>query len=78
MVIFYCHWFDPSYRGTIGDPKYIIANIHIEKRYLLFDQFILARNVRQVYYVPYLTSRKDKQGWCVVIKIKPVALNLYI
>jgi len=43
----------------------------MDKRYLPFDPFILANNVRQVFYVPYPTSRKDKQGWCVAIKTKP-------
>ena len=43
----------------------------MEKRYLPFDPFILAHNVRQVYYVPYPSSRKDKKGWCVAIKTKP-------
>jgi len=71
VVVFYCHWFDPSHRGTIVDPKYGIVDIHMEKRYLPFDPFILAHNVRQVYYVPYPSSRKDKKGWCVAIKTKP-------
>ena len=43
----------------------------LEKRYLPFDPFILAHNVRQVYYVSYPSSRKDKKGWCVAIKTKP-------
>jgi len=71
VVVFYCHWFDPSHRGTIVDPKYGVVDIHIEKRYLPLDPFNLAHNVRQVYYVPYLSSRKNKKGWCVAIKTKP-------
>ncbi|BAT92691.1 hypothetical protein VIGAN_07149600 [Vigna angularis var. angularis] len=43
----------------------------MDKRYVLFDPFIIAHNVQQVYYVPYPTSRTDKRGWCVVIKTKP-------
>ena len=53
------------------DPKYGVVDIHIEKRYLPLDPFNLAHNVRQVYYVPYLSSRKNKKGWCVAIKTKP-------
>jgi len=71
VVVFYCDWFDPSRRGTIVDLKYGMVEIQMDKRYLPFDPFILASNVRQVYYVPYPTSRKDKQGWCVAIKTKP-------
>ena len=39
--------------------------------YNLFDPFISAHNVRQVYYVPYPATRRDKRGWCVAIKTKP-------
>jgi len=71
VVVFYYDWFDPSRRGTIVDRKYGTVDICMDKRYLPFDPFILASNVRQVYYVSYPTSRKDKQGWCVAIKTKP-------
>jgi len=43
----------------------------MDKSYNLFDPFINAHNVRQVYYVPYPTTRRDKRGWCVAIKTKP-------
>ena len=43
----------------------------MDKRYNLFNLFISAHNVRQVYYVPYLAIRKDKHGQCVAIKTKP-------
>ena len=45
--------------------------IRMDKRYNLFDPFISAHNVRQVYYVPYPATRRDKRGWCVAIKMKP-------
>jgi len=43
----------------------------MDRSYNLFDPFISAHNVRQVYYVPYLATRRDKRGWCVAIKTKP-------
>jgi len=52
------------------DPKYGIVDICMDKRYLSFDTFILANNVWQVYYMPHPTLRKDKQGWCVTIRVK--------
>ena len=52
------------------DPKYNIVDIHMTSRYQPFDPFILAYNVRQVYYVQYPPSRKDNRGWCVAIKTK--------
>jgi len=35
------------------------------------NPFIIPHNVRQVYYIPYPTSRRDKRGWCIAIKTKP-------
>jgi len=43
----------------------------MDKSYNLFDPSISAHNVKQVYYVPYPTTRRDKRGWCVAIKTKP-------
>ncbi|WVZ25829.1 hypothetical protein V8G54_004373 [Vigna mungo] len=63
--------FDPSRTGTRVDSKYGIVDIRMDKRYVLFDPFIIAHNVEQVYYVPYPASRTDKRGWCVAIKTKP-------
>ena len=58
-------------RGTRVDPKYGTVEIRMDKSYNLFDPFISAHNVRQVYYVPYPATRRDKRGWCVAIKMKP-------
>ena len=71
VVLLYCNWFDLSTRGTRVDSKYGIVDIRMDKRYVPFDPFIIAHNIRQVYYVPYATSRKDKRVWCVAIKTKP-------
>jgi len=43
----------------------------MDRSYNLFDPFIGAHNVWQVYYVPYPTTKRDKCGWCVAIKMKP-------
>ena len=52
------------------NPKYDTVEIWMDKRYNLFDPFASAHNVRQMYYVPYPTTRRDKGGWCVAIKMK--------
>ena len=62
--------FDLTSRGTRVDPKYDTVEIWMDKRYNLFDPFASAHNVRQMYYVPYPTTRRDKGGWCVAIKMK--------
>ena len=43
----------------------------MDKRYNLFDPFMSENNVRQVHYVTYPTTRRDKHDWCVAIKTKP-------
>ena len=53
VVLFYCEWFDPSRRGTRVDPKTKIVDIQMNLRYQPFDPFIMAQNVRQVYYISY-------------------------
>jgi len=45
--------------------------IRMDKRYNLFDPFMSENNVRQVHYVTYPTTRRDKHDWCVAIKTKP-------
>ncbi|WVZ01850.1 hypothetical protein V8G54_022656 [Vigna mungo] len=58
--------------GTRIDPRYNIVELHMSSRYRPFDPFILASNVRQVYYVPYPPFPSiDKRGWCVAIQTKP-------
>jgi len=71
VALFSCNWFNTSTRGTRVDSKYGIVDIRMDRKYVPFDPFIIAHNVRQVYYVPYPTSRRDKHGWCVAIKTKP-------
>ena len=72
VLVFYCEWFDHSRDATRVNPKYNIVKLEISKRYRPFDPFILANNVRQVYYVPYAAFRSiNKGGWCVAIQTKP-------
>ena len=58
VVLFYCYWFDPMSRGTRVDPKYGIVEILMDRSYNLFDPFISTHNVRQVFYVSYLATRR--------------------
>lgn len=56
IVLFYCDWFDPSASGTKKNPKYNTVDILMRGKYGPFDPFIFPQNVRQVYYVPYLST----------------------
>lgn len=72
VALFYCEWFDPTKnRGTKIHPQYQIVDIKMDKRYRLYDPFILVQKARQVYYVPYPEMCRDKRGWCVAITTKP-------
>jgi hypothetical protein len=71
VVLFYCNWFDPSSRGTKFNSKTNTVDIKMNKRYQPFDPFAMAHNVRQVYFVPYPSTRVDKRGWCTAIMTKP-------
>ena len=70
VVLFYCDWFDPTCRGTRVDSKYGVLDIQMHTRYVSYNLFIIAHNVRQQYYVPYPTPRMDKCSLCVTIKMK--------
>jgi hypothetical protein len=71
IVLFYCTWFDPSNRGTKYNSKTNTVDIKMNRKYQLFDPFAIANNVRQVYYVPYPSTKTDKRGWCAAITTKP-------
>ncbi|CAK8534719.1 unnamed protein product [Lathyrus sativus] len=44
----------------------------MDTKYKEYNPFIMAHNVRQVYYIPYLSIQPSKRGWCVLIKSNPV------
>ncbi|XP_059285219.1 uncharacterized protein LOC132038584 [Lycium ferocissimum] len=72
IVLFRCKWFDPTAnRGTRVLKQYNIIEVNHTREYAAYDPFIIAQNVRQVYYAPY-PLRPDKSAWWVVIKVKPV------
>lgn len=71
VVLFYCEWFDPSPRWTRVNKICDTVDIRVDKKYKVYDPFIMAHNVRQVYYVPYPPTVPRKRGWSVAIKTRP-------
>ncbi|XP_004506268.1 uncharacterized protein [Cicer arietinum] len=72
VALFYCQWFDPRRnRETKVHPQYDIVDIKMNRKYDLYDPFIIAQKARQVYYVPYPEMRTDKRHRSAVIKTKP-------
>ena len=70
VIVFYCQWFNPSRIGTKVNSNYHV-NIRMDKRYVSYELFIIAHNVRQVYYVSYPQSQIDRRDWWTIIKTKP-------
>jgi hypothetical protein len=72
ITLFYCEWFDPTKNsGTRVHPQYNIVDIKMNRRYAMYDPFILAQKVRQVYFVPYPEICREMRGWCAAISTKP-------
>ncbi|XP_016545337.1 uncharacterized protein LOC107845496 [Capsicum annuum] len=54
LILFRCKWFDPTPKiGTRVDPHYKIVEVKHTRQYGSYDPFIIAQNVKQVYYAPY-------------------------
>ncbi|KAK6789613.1 hypothetical protein RDI58_013413 [Solanum bulbocastanum] len=68
IVLFWCEWFDPSHRSTKVDHQHNIIEVKHTRKYKSYDPFIIAQNVKQVYYAPY-PLHGDKADWWIVIKI---------
>uniref|UniRef100_A0A1U7YJY3 Uncharacterized protein LOC104248805 n=1 Tax=Nicotiana sylvestris TaxID=4096 RepID=A0A1U7YJY3_NICSY len=59
-------------RGTKVHPQYKIVEVKHTKEYQSYDPFVIAQNVKQVYYASYPSTCKNKNEWWVVIKTKTV------
>lgn len=68
VVLFYYKYFNPSRIGTKSNLISNTLDICLSKRYSLFYPFAKVHNVREVYYVPYPSIIRNKQGWGDVIK----------
>ena len=62
MVLFDCDWFDPTPRGTKYTEKLGQVEIKQASKLSVFEPFVMANQVKQVYYLPYACkSRADLQ-----------------
>lgn len=54
-------------------PYYKIVEVNHTRKYESYDPFIIAQNVKQVFYAPYPSCKNNKKtDWWVVLKAKPV------
>lgn len=69
VFLFKCRWFDIS-RGMRVDKKHGLVEIN-NKRLLKKDEhFVFAFQAIQVYYMPYASSKRERQDWWVTVKTK--------
>jgi hypothetical protein len=67
IVFFDCDWFDPN-RGT-QENQFDIVELKHADRLSSYDLFILAHQVKQVYYMSYPCQKLS--AWWVVYKVNP-------
>ena len=71
VILFLCDWYDPV-KGVIYDRRHgttvvdVIAGKYIRR----YEPFILASQAHQVCYVPHVTSKRKKDEYYTVLKIK--------
>lgn len=71
LVVFKCHWFDPTVRGLKHTPSIGLVEVKPSTVYHGSDVFIVANQATQVYYLPYPCQNEELKGWEVVFKISP-------
>ena len=70
-ILFKCEWFDPTPNlGTRIHQQYNLVDVHSKKSYRKYDPFILAVQAEQVCYANYPTTRRNRNDWWAVCKIK--------
>jgi len=77
LVLFECHWFHPT-NGVRHFDRLALVEVAHESCNPANEPFVLASQVKQVYYLPYpCKSDLNLNGWWVAHKVSPVA-NLSI
>jgi hypothetical protein len=71
MVLFDCDWFDPTPTGTRRTENLGLVEIKHAARLSVFEPFVLASQVKQVYYLPYACQRSDLKEWWVTYQVTP-------
>ena len=72
MVLFDCDWFDPTPSGTKRTENLGLVEVKHAARLSVFEPFVMASQVKQVYYLPYAcTKRPDLAKWWVVYQVSP-------
>jgi len=70
LVLFYCHWFDPTPNGLRCIEDLGLVEVKHIARLKSFDPFVMASQVTQVYYLSY-PCKKELLPWWVVYQVAP-------
>ena len=71
LVVFRCHWFDPTERGLRKTPSIGLVEVKPSTTYSRSDVFVVAHQAKQVYYLPYPCKKEGLNGWEVVFHVSP-------
>ena len=69
MILFKCDWFN-SFKGTNIRKQYKYVEINHTRKYPKYDPFVLTCHVQQVYFTPYPSTKRDKNSWWSIFKVK--------
>ena len=70
VVLFHCHWYDPSTRGTTVHETYNLVDVNVQRKYPNYDPFVLAQQVIQVYYCPFPNASRARRNWMAVCETR--------
>jgi hypothetical protein len=70
LVVFRWHWFDPD-GGQRCTPSIGLVEVRPSTNYSRADDFIVARQAKQVYYLPYPCQKEELKCWEVVFNVSP-------
>ena len=71
VVVFKCHWFDPT-KTRRAHEHVGLVEIRQDRKLSGDDVFIVAQQATQVFYLPYSRqSVKNLEGWYVVYDVPP-------
>jgi hypothetical protein len=71
LVVFKCHWFDPTAEGQRSTPSIGLVEVRPSTTYAGSDVFVVAHQARQVFYLPYPCQKEGLKGWEVVYQVSP-------
>ena len=70
-VLFKCQCYDPTRERGVRFTKFGVTEINSSKKLNKYDPFVLASQVDQVCYIPYLRVKRIHDSWITATHINP-------